>query len=168
ISILDNDNRPYKGVSTQNVKVIQWDRYCFENYLLDPDVLYTIIKEYDCTNPPQNRGSLQQKVKELALKQVDFKAIREELDNKMPQNISLKNSELKEKTEEEVVDIFETTIIQTKKLFDVFNEPSWKSELTKAIADKKSEYKELWSDEWKKKCDGKALIKAIHKEYGIK
>src|SRR5690606_6313968 len=81
IFILDNDNRPYKGVSTQNVKVIQWDRYCFENYLLDPDVLYTIIKEYDCTNPPQNRGSLQQKVKELALKQVDFKAIREELDN---------------------------------------------------------------------------------------
>ena len=168
IFILDNDNKPYKGISTQNVKVIQWDRYCFENYLLDPDVLYTTIKEYDCINPPQNRGTLQQKVKELALSQVGFKAIREELDNKMPQNISIKNSELKGKTEGEVVDIFETTVIQTRKLFDDFDDPEWKKDLIKTISNKKSEYEELWSDEWKKKCDGKTLIKAIHKEYGIK
>ncbi|MBC3760030.1 AAA family ATPase [Hyunsoonleella sp. SJ7] len=168
IFILDNDNKPYKGVSTQNVKVVQWDRYCFENYLLDPDVLYTIIKEYDCVNRPQNRGSLQQKVKELALSQVDFKAIREELDNKMPQNISIKNSELKGKTDSEIVDVFETSVIETKKLFDDFDNTDWKKDLAKSISDKKAELKELWSDEWKKKCDGKALIKAIHKEYGIK
>jgi RecF/RecN/SMC N terminal domain. len=168
IFILDNDNKPYKGNSTQNVKVIQWDRYCFENYLLDPDILYTVIKEYECINPPGNRGSLQQKIKELALNQVDFKAIREVLDSKIPQNISIKNSDLKGKTDEEVVELFDTILEQTKKLFDEFDDSDWKNNLTKCISTKKSEYKELWSDEWKKKCDGKALIKAVHKEYGIK
>ena len=168
IFILDNDNKPFNGKSTENVKVIQWDRYCFENYLLDPDILYNVIKEFECSNPPNNRGSLQQKIKELALNQVDFKAVRESLDNAIPQNISIKNSLLKNKSNEDIIDIFEKTINETKKLFKEFENEKWKENLTSSIETKKEEYKQVWSDDWKKKCDGKSLIKAIHKEFGIK
>ncbi|MDO3695904.1 AAA family ATPase [Wenyingzhuangia sp. chi5] len=168
IFILDNDNKPFNGKSTENVKVIQWDRYCFENYLLDPDILYNVIKEFDCSNPPNNRGSLQQKIKELALNQVDFKAVRESLDNAIPQNISIKNTLLKNKSNEDIIDIFEKTIIETRRLFEKFENVNWKKDLLNSVETKKEEYIQLWSDDWKKKCDGKSLIKAIHKEFGIK
>lgn len=168
IFILDNDNKPYKGKSTSNVKVIQWDRYCFENYLLDLDIIYNVIKEFDCKNPPNNRALLQQKVKELALNQVNFKAIRESLDEKMPQNISIKNSELKGKSNDEIISVFEKTVLETKKLFEEFEDDTWKKQLSDLIEVKKGEYEDLWSEDWKKKCDGKTLIKAIHREFGIK
>ncbi|MBR8538135.1 AAA family ATPase [Carboxylicivirga sediminis] len=168
IFILDNDNKPYKGDSSTNVKVIQWDRYCFENYLFDSDVMYNVIKEYDCSNKPTNRGALQQKIKELALSQVNFKAVREELDITIPNNISVKNSQIKDKPSSEVINAFEKTVTETRALFEKFDNPKWKEELEKSIETKVKVYQEEWAEDWKKRCDGKALIKSVHKEFGIK
>ena len=92
IFILDNDNNPFKGKSTINVKVIQWDRYCFENYLLDSDLLYNLIRDYDSKNPPANRAALNSKIKELAISQVHLTAIREVIDNKSQILTPLKNN----------------------------------------------------------------------------
>lgn len=168
IFILDNDNNPFKGKSTTNVKVIQWDRYCFENYLLDSDLLYNLIRDYDSKNPPANRAALNSKIKELAISQVNLTAIREVIDNKSPNLTPLKNNDIKGKTMEYILEKLENNIRDFRRKLDENWQDNWQVDLKNKIDAKTIEYKELWDSDWKKKCDGKALIKAIHSEFGIK
>ncbi len=168
IFILDNDNNPFKGKSTTNVKVIQWDRYCFENYLLDSDLLYNLIRDYDSKNPPANRAALNSKIKELAISQVHLTAIREVIDNKSPNLTPLKNNDIKGKTMEYILEKLENNIRDFRRKLDENWQDNWQVDLKNKIDAKTIEYKELWDSDWKKKCDGKALIKAIHSEFGIK
>ena len=168
IFILDNDNNPFKGKSTINVKVIQWDRYCFENYLLDSDLLYNLIRDYDSKNPPANRAALNSKIKELAISQVHLTAIREVIDNKSQILTPLKNNDIKGKPMEYILEKLENNIQDFRRKLDENWQDNWQVDLKNKIDAKTIEYKELWDSDWKKKCDGKTLIKAIHSEFGIK
>ena len=69
--ILDNDRDITALRSTQLVRVLQWDRYCFENYLINSQVLYDVLKPYvRGDNFPEDRGEFQSSIKAQALEQL--------------------------------------------------------------------------------------------------
>src|SRR5690606_37975110 len=43
--LFDLDRSPSSLSSSAMVKVLQWDRYCLENYLLDADAIYDALRE---------------------------------------------------------------------------------------------------------------------------
>ena len=69
--ILDNDGNPTKLKSSKMVRVLQWDRRCLENYLLDFDVLTDLSKNSTLAKKPiTNIAALTKLLKQLAMKQV--------------------------------------------------------------------------------------------------
>ncbi|MCF6156722.1 MAG: recombinase RecF [Candidatus Brocadia sp.] len=66
--IFDLDRRPENLASTNLVRVLQWDRYCLENYLLDRKVLYDELTDNGVNIG--SRGSFEQRIAELAISQL--------------------------------------------------------------------------------------------------
>jgi AAA domain, putative AbiEii toxin, Type IV TA system len=66
IFVLDNDGRNFAFENGQFVKVIQWSKYCIENYLLNEIVLYNLVAQTSRENPG-SRGEFANILRELAL-----------------------------------------------------------------------------------------------------
>ena len=76
--IFDGDNKMSELVSTSKVVVKQWDKYCLENYLLDVDVLYDLVRrEFTVRQWPKSVGEAAQFFQNVAYKQLMPSVIEE-------------------------------------------------------------------------------------------
>jgi AAA15 family ATPase/GTPase len=69
--LFDFDNRPSGLTDTPKVIVRQWERYCLENYLLEPEILYDVIR-LDCKPKtwPASLGEATKQFAQIAKKQL--------------------------------------------------------------------------------------------------
>jgi predicted ATPase len=64
--IFDRDGLPTGLSNSETVKVLQWDRRCLENYLIDFDVLTDLLKDPDIVRDPfPNQGEVSRIFREL-------------------------------------------------------------------------------------------------------
>jgi hypothetical protein len=69
--IFDRDRKPAETSDTARVKVAQWNRYCLENFLIDPEILFDVIRrEYSPKNWPQSLASAEDSCVEISQKQL--------------------------------------------------------------------------------------------------
>ena len=75
--IFDSDRKPTSLRDTEHVRLLQLDRYCLENYLLDTDILTDLSRsgEYS-SNPQNNTTTMRDTVKALAMAQMDENVAR--------------------------------------------------------------------------------------------
>ena len=75
--IFDNDDRPTSLKASKRVKILQLDRYCIENYLLDAEILTDLTREGDFSDSPVNTVTEMRNImKQLALSQLNEVAAR--------------------------------------------------------------------------------------------
>jgi len=67
--IFDNDRKPVSHESTKFIRVVQLQRYCIENYLLDDRSLFEFITK-SASTPPANRAELTSAIQECSLNQL--------------------------------------------------------------------------------------------------
>lgn len=168
VFIIDYDNKPSKNIDTKNVKIIQWDRYSFENYLLNLAILYDVVKENNPKKEIASRAEFSKKVKELAFKQIESIAILENYGLMIPQSISLDKKNIVDNTLENISDFLGEKIKDTQKYFEVFDINRWKNDFKEKISLKNKELNEDWEENWKVKCKGKDLLLDVYKYYELK
>jgi hypothetical protein len=70
--IFDRDDKPTSLESTSKVKLLQWQRHCLENYLLDLDVITELLKKPEIAREPiKNTGQVEKLLREIAFSQID-------------------------------------------------------------------------------------------------
>ncbi len=168
IFVIDFDNKPTSLTSTNNVNVIQWDRYSFENYLLNLTYLYDVVKDDQIKNFPSNRGEFNKRVKELAFSQIESICVYNTIEKLTPKTISASKPETKSKNIEEISQLFSDKVDLLKNSLSSFNKTFFEQEFKKDYEQRKAEMELDWEENWKVKCKGKDLLTFVFNEYGIR
>jgi hypothetical protein len=160
--IFDKDNVPSNLKSTDSVKVLQWDRRCLENYLLDINAISDLLMDSDIVKDPfSNMGEVNQFLKSLAFNQLTERAARELYISYEFGDVGLRANEIKGKDASEIADILLSRLVSMKQRLDVVSESEWKREFEMACADRNRKLQAIWEAKWKEECDGKRLFQDI-------
>lgn len=167
VFVLDLDNRPSNLKSTDNVKIIQWDRYSFENYLLNLNILYDVVKSQNPIDFPSSRAEFNKTIKEMAFSQIDQIAFYEIFFEKIPTSINITKKELKDKDLPQITKTVGLKISQLKEEIEKMNISEWENIFKSSIEKKIEDMKLDWEENWKTKCKGKELLTNIYQKYGL-
>jgi hypothetical protein len=167
IFIIDFDNKPTTLKNTDNVKIIQWDRYSYENYLLNLEYLYEIVKDLNSSKAPSNRGEFNKDIKGLALEQIPPLAISEVVKVLVPSSPSITKKETSGLNALQIAQLVSSRIEILKGDLLAFEKEKWEIEYVNKVELKIAEIKGDWEENWKNKCNGKDLLLSIANKYKI-
>jgi len=164
--IFDYDRIPTSLSSSELVKVLQWDRYCLENYLVGKKELYDELIESG-VNDLGSRGTFENKLKEIALRQLNEVVAKEIYAKLSPESVGMRYKEIEGKDFSEIANILASRIINLKEYVSDFHEADWKSDFVSQCQKRYLELESLWRNSWIKLASGKRLIDDLYKDYTI-
>ncbi|KAF0145047.1 MAG: SMC domain protein [Nitrospirae bacterium] len=164
--IFDLDNRPSGLTSTKSIRVLQWDRYCLENYLLGKKTFYDTLDELKVSGLG-SRGEFEKKLAEIAILQLNEFVAKETYSKQEPDNPGIRSREIARKSYKEIAEILITRLSAIKESLIVLNNSSWIANFTKACSKRHEELEEQWREDWVKLCSGKRLIDDLYQIYPI-
>ena len=166
--IFDLDRRPKDAKSSALVRVLQWDRYCLENYLIkNRKLLFDELT--DCGVPDLgSRGTFESRVMELALTQLRELVAKQVYEASEPDNPGLRPFEIAGKTYEEMASILTERLVRIQSHLSAFSPADWSQTFVKQCELQMNAQKESWQDDWSVLCSGKRLIDDIYQSYSIR
>ncbi len=166
--LFDLDNLPTSLKSTKNVILLQWDRYCLENYLLNSDTIFDVIKENGANQDGLTRGSMLGIIKNIAFMQINKIGAKDVVLKYLTDEIYIKITEILTDNPEETVNnlfsILDKIAASSIRIKTDFRKDVVLSEIQKRI----TSIKDDWESKWIIKCDGKQVLIDIHKEYKLR
>lgn len=166
VFVFDNDNRPANYENTSNVKILQWQKYCLENFLLDEEILFDLIKGI-AKSPPSSRGEFTAAMKNLAFSQLQDLAIRRVYQTKNFESSGLRSNEVDGKKIDDVASSISRRLDFIGKQLRDFEVDQWSSNFVKEVQAEQAKLEKEWTHSWQEKCDGKKLITALYQKYTI-
>ena len=167
--IFDRDRKPVSVPSTALVRVKQWDRYCLENFLLDSDAIYEVRNDIRAGNPPESRGSVKNQLKELAMKQLNGVVVREVYAGLEPDNPGLRPSEVDTAASfQEIAKTLYDRLSAMRDQLGAINESDWTGKFIEQCQAKVDQLRPSWEDNWATECDGKRVLRDMHKAVDAK
>ncbi|MCK9621590.1 MAG: AAA family ATPase [Methylobacter sp.] len=164
--IFDLDRMPSSIVSTPLVKVLQWDRYCLENYLIKPKELFDELTELGVTDL-DSRGIFEKRLKEMALQQLSEVVAREVYAKESPESVGVRSKDIEGKSFAEMAEILSDRLNTLKLEIQNHDNSNWKNTFIDTCNTKHAELLPIWEDNWFKQASGKRLIDDLYKEYKI-
>ncbi|MCK4823599.1 AAA family ATPase, partial [bacterium] len=165
--IFDQD-RDITGIkSSRLVRVVQWDRYCFENYLLNAQVLYDVLDTALKVTALPDRGKFQILLKEKALEQIKPLAARQAYEPSRPISPGLKNEDLRDNYDE-MAGILYQKLDQLKTEITSLDLDSWNEGFMTRCNQIQNELVAAWDTEWVISCNGKELLEKVFNEFTVK
>ncbi|MBR8051573.1 AAA family ATPase [Burkholderia vietnamiensis] len=160
--IFDRDDVPSTLKSTEGVKVLQWERRCLENYLLDIDAISDLLMDSDITKEPfSNMGEVNKFLKTLAFNQLTERAAREVYANYAFGDVGLRVSDVKGKDMSGISDVLLCRLKAMKNKLASLSEAEWKRQFEADCTVRKDELQAIWEVKWQEDCDGKRLFQDI-------
>lgn len=157
--IFDRDRKETKFSNSKKVKILQWQYYCLENYLIDIDVLSDILKSPEIvTHSLQNNGEVINLLKELAMKQLDDRVAIDTYNKYGYENPGLRLSEIIGKNQEEKAGKLFSRLQLLQSQVSQLTENEWKQDFNKKCSVLKNELSQDWDYKWAQLCDGKRLF----------
>lgn len=160
--IFDRDEAPTDLVSSQNVRMLQWNRRCFENYLIDIDVLADLLMDKKFVKfPLKNLGQTQALLKEMATDQLNVIAIRAVFKSREYESPGLRQEDLRGDIYKVSKTLFDKLLRIKTQLIDL-NEEQWTIKFLADCESQRQELLETWEAKWQTECDGKKLFADLH------
>ncbi|MDB5713026.1 MAG: hypothetical protein JWO15_423 [Sphingomonadales bacterium] len=167
--IFDRDRKPTDLQSTDLVRVLQWSKYCLENFLIDMDSLTDLLKDSDvATRPVKNHGELLAVVKTLAITHLREQVVRDVFDELRPPSVQSPNADVANLPFTEAAKKTYETIEALKANVEAVSIEIWTSKFVEKCQMKHDSSEATWDTEWKNLCDGKRLFREIHSHFGVK
>ena len=161
--IFDKDDVPTNLNNSKFVKILQWDRRCLENYLIDLDSISNLLMNPEITNTPfSNYGEVSQLIRRLAFEQLDEVATRRVYQRYAFESTGIKKDEIKLKKINEITEIFFQRLKNIQQQVSEVDE-SWKSKFQLDAEAEKRQLEAIWETNWQNDCDGKKLLNELHK-----
>jgi predicted ATPase len=167
--VFDHDNKPTDLKSTHKVRVKQWDRYCLENYLLEPAIIFDVINREKCAQGfPQNIGDATRIFEEIARSQLAQRVIREVYYDFDYADSGLRAKEVASKTPTQAAEILVVRLLRLKATFEHFDERMWKAEFTRKCEQLIRDRDQEWLNSWRIECSGKQFFRDLYARFSIK
>lgn len=166
--VFDRDNKPSSLESSELVKVAQWDKYCLENYLIDVDVLTSLLMSSSTAKYPlKNEFEVSEILYDLASEQLIESAAREVYQNYKYEDPGLRKSEIEGNNLEEISEQLSARLLRIKNQMGNLTEEAWKQAFIAECEQKLSELELIWRAKWRDVCDGKRLLDAVRKKVQV-
>jgi predicted ATPase len=169
--IFDRDNAPTHLQSSVNVKVLQWDRYCLENYLIDFEALTDLLKDPEVAVAPlTNEGATISLFKEAAMSQLKGVVIREVFSGLKLNDPRMLPGECADGdiTFERAGIAAYANLQKLKEQIGAEPQEVWVNEFKRLCDLKFAELEPVWGENWQKLCDGKTLFFEFRKKFQLR
>jgi AAA15 family ATPase/GTPase len=164
--VFDWDNRPSELASTPKVIVKQWERYCLENYLLEPEILYDVVRfDGKPRTWPTTLGDAIKKFAEVAKKQLHSMIINEVYGEYDFGDIRLRKQDKAQDFATSATNIFQK-IEGLKTQLMPLQETNWTADFVRRCDVLLKEREQEWESSWNKKCSGKQFFKDLSQYAG--
>jgi hypothetical protein len=160
--IFDLDDEPTGLRSSNAVRVLQWDRRCVENYLLDGSVLKDILCDKDMVaNPVGNHGAVNRLIRDTAFSQIDDTVARIVYNKYALNGVSFSGSGMHDKSIEEIADDLSRQLASEKQVIGQIEVEDWRSKFIDDCLLQKKRMAAEWEARWIALCDGKRVFADI-------
>ncbi|MDE3200333.1 MAG: AAA family ATPase [Acidobacteriota bacterium] len=169
--LFDRDRKPTDLKSSDKVILRQWDRYCLENYLIEPEVLYDYLKvNYDFPKIPRNLGEAVEQFSRIAKNQLTELVMMEVYSEFGYDGPGMREKDRTGKSFEDAAAALYLRIDNVRTQLASIEEGIWKNDFVGRCKAKLQQRELEWSTSWIAKCDGKRFIQDLYREYplGIK
>jgi hypothetical protein len=167
--IFDKDGVPTGLKSSPAVKLLQWDRRCLENYLIDLDVLTVLLKDPDIVkNPLPNQGEVSKLIRDLAMSQIDEFVARQIYQKYRFDDAVIVATEIQTKNVEEIAEILFQRIVAIKQRIEPLSLPQWKAAFLQECKELREQLVLVWDARWQELCDGKRLFSELFRQRTFK
>lgn len=167
--ILDLDDEATKINSSKSIRVLQWNRRCLENYLIDFEVLTKLLMDDEVVQTPlKNEGEVKKLLTRLALSQLRDVALRSLYAENKFIGLGLRKEDLSPTNTEAVAKTLSERIQVAKSQLAVLDLETWSQTFTAAVESKRSELEKDWESNWVSLCDGKRLLMDLSKEITLR
>ena len=167
VFIFDFDAKRTDLANTQLVRVLQWDRYCVENYLLDEGLLFDIVNRY-AENKIPSKGELRNMLRNLAMEQLTTEVVRNAYAPLEPKDCGLRIKELSGQSIEQCAELLFDRIEDAKNAIAGLDRASWVASFVEQCKETERSLREEWETNWKKHCNAKQVFKALQARQKIK
>lgn len=163
--IFDKDDTPTSLISSNSVKVLQWDRRCLENYLIDLDAVSDLLMDQEVTkNPYTNTGEVSKLLRKLAFQQLDELAARKVYSRYLFEDVGLRKDDILNKSVDTIAQTLNERIQKVQNQLASINLQTWNSDFKLAIETERKLLEAIWETNWQVDCDGKRLLEDLFKE----
>jgi len=167
--IFDRDSAPTGLTNTGAIRLLQWDRHCLENYLIDLDVLTELLKDPDIVkNPFPNQGEVSKTLRDLAMSQIDESVARQVYQTLQFDDPGIRTGEIRGKTLEQIANVLIGRLQGIVKQMEPIGTGAWKNEFLKKCEDTRKQQEMVWDARWAELCDGKRLFGDLVKQRPFK
>ena len=147
--IFDRDEAPTGLKDSNKVRVLQWQRRCLENYLLDIGILTDLLKDSDLAERPvKNVGETNNLLKELALAQIQDLVVRDVYGEYKFENPGLRTTEIQGKTLPEVAQVLFDRLTVVRNQTNGLQEDTWTQQFIKDCEQRVRVIQEKWDITW--------------------
>ncbi|MEZ2348162.1 ATP-dependent endonuclease [Terriglobus sp. RCC_193] len=166
--LFDRDDRPSNLTSSNQVKIEQWSRYCLENYLLDQQVLYDVLrKDFAATNLPTDLGSATQLFEQIAKRQLRARAIDQAYEELDYENPGLRPPDRSAGNYQKAAEALFGRLSKIRQQVTLLNETTWKNQFIERCEAIHREKEQEWSSSWITQCSGKQFFKDLYQTVGL-
>jgi predicted ATPase len=166
VFVLDHDDAPFTGATSQNVRVIQWDRYSIENYLLEDTLLYDVLRRRSGA-PPASVGKLGRAMKALAMGQIEAVAMAKAIHENLPPSIPFARGEIKRVKARSDLEAIAAKVEAWRKVVSKGERKAWIRRVEIARRRIAEDMQKDWKTRWKDRCRGKQLIGELIQKYPV-
>lgn len=163
--IFDRDRMPSQLRESKSVKFLQWQRYCLENYLIDPLVLSDLLQLDSVIREKIGpRAEITRKLKELAMGQLKEVVASEVYAGFQYESPGVRTSEIKGVGFGEIAHILAVRLTRIQSHIGQFNEDRWQEEFCRRCEAKYGELHAEWDTRWPELCNGKRYFEDLRSE----
>jgi predicted ATPase len=168
--IFDHDRQATKLPNTPKVRVRQWDRYCIENYLLEPEILFDVIRSEKHKSFPATLGDAEHLFKDLARRQLQYQTVRD-----VYQSYGYLDTWAKEvgrdvaqaKGFEDAATVLLRRLESIRSQIGTVDKAHWPDEFIAKCTTSFAEQELEWRSTWQIKCSGKRFFRDLYVECKI-
>lgn len=157
--IFDHDEQPTNFVSSPAVRVLQWQRRCAENYLIDPTIIADLLKDPNVTrNPINSAGEVRTMMQEIAFRQLDAIAARYVYQSYGYKNASLQKEDLEGPDIEAIATKLSDRLRYARDSLAPSGNAEWRERFVSEVKSRREQLSAEWEGSWTELCDGKRFL----------
>lgn len=163
--IFDRDDAPANLKNSAHVKILQWERRCLENYLIDIAPLSELLCDSDVTKSPlKGSGEVAILLKALAMGHLDDEVIRSAYASYHIRQFGLRPSVLHGKSFKDAAAFLFGELAGVQKDVCSLTQDEWVAGFEKKCAELYGELFPIWDANWRDLCDGKRLFNEVRQK----
>lgn len=160
--LLDNDGKATYLKDSASVKVMQWDRYCLENFLVDVEFLSALMTDDDYfVRPLKTTGEAATYLKKTALGQLDMLAAKQVYEREPFEGLGIRQADMKSLSVASLSEILGERIDALKGRLENFRKMEWQARFLSEANTARQQLQDSWEADWTKECNGKILLESI-------